>query len=269
MLTFINLTNYIYNISIEEIEQRNKIMKNVSYFVKAQNAGTNKMDIIKHYFNNNIHNLYLNKAKNIKMIDKLLCKLSPEFKEDEEDVNIYPLLNSLNNSPYNSSMRFIGPFKKNEYTKEIEMDDINENSGFISFQDKTNNKDNSLIFSKSSFSGEIKDFQENNNDLEEINYIKNEINFDKLIDNFNPYLLISFNDSDSDLYRTRNLEFVEGELININKKNASKDNEKKNNKDNNTSINEEEYLYNNRLLRKYVAILVIIVFMIVLFKNIF
>ena len=276
-LTFINLTNYIYNITIEEIEQRNKIMKNIGYFENVQNEGIKKMNEIKEYFNNNIHNLYLNKAKNIKIIDKLLCKLSPEFKEDEEDVNIYPLLNSFNNSPNNSSIRYIGPFKKNEYKKDIEMDDINENSGLISFQNKVNIKNDSLIFSNSSismksFSGELlvkKDFQENNNELEEIEYIKNEINFDKLIDNFNPYLLISFNDSDSDLYRTRNLEFVEGELMNINKKNANKDNEKNNNKEHSTFINEEDYSYNNRLLRKYVAILVIIVFMIVLFKYIF
>ncbi len=44
---------------------------------------------------------------------------------------------------------------------------------------------------------------------------------------------------------------------------------KKNNKEHSTFINEEDYSYNNRLLRKYVAILVIIVFMIVLFKYIF
>jgi hypothetical protein len=295
-LIFINITNVVYNMATDEIERRNKIMKNIDYFENAYKIGNIKMDEIKTYFNDNFSNLYLNKAKNILKIDKILCKLSPEYKEEEEEVVIIPLFSSTVNSINNSPRRFIGPYKIREEKKEIEMDDLNDYSGrrsnkngnakfesfsFVSGSSIANKseKEENLInreyqdnYSQDSeeISHTKKESSENDKkDPEEITYIKTEIDYNEIIDNFNPYLLKSFNDSDSDIYKTRNVEFVEGEILKINKKKVNVEKEKKINKEINAIfMNERYFSYNRRLLVKYIIFFAIIIFVFLLLKEV-
>ena len=273
-LTFINFTNYIYSMAIEEVERRNKLKKNLNYFEENKVTGDQKMNVIKFFFNNHFKSLYFDKTKNknIIEIDKILCKLSPEYKnqEEEEEMNNFHIFYSTNNSPIYSQRRFIGPLvsRISEGKKDIEMDifDYSEKSNN---QNKTINNDNSFSDSyKSIKSDEDSDVDDRNYEIEEINFIKNEIDFEKEIDKFNPYMLISSFD-ESDIYRTRNLNFLDGEILKYNKINVNKELYKKITKDvkNNLSINEGEY--SNHLIKKYAVVFLIIVLLIVLFKIIF
>ena len=91
------------------------------------------------------------------------------------------------------------------------MEVLNDNSDRISFQNKNAKNDSfsltdSSVMSNKSCTEEFlikrekQEMQEDNDyKLEEINYIENEINYKKIIDDINPYLLLSFNDSDRDI----------------------------------------------------------------------
>lgn len=275
-LIFINFTSHIYNISVNEIERRNKVKNDEYYSEEVNSIEDKKMNEIKFFFNNNFKSLYFNKNKNknIIEIDKILCKLSPEYKypeEEEEEAINYQIFYSTNNSPINSPIRFIGPFnpRKSAGKKEIEMEIIDtEKNNFPKRPYIKNDDSNSNSFLSMKLDDDSFDNNKDYNNIEEIKYIKNEIDFEKEIDKFDPYMLISsFNDSD--IYRTRNLNFLDGEILKFNKLNTNKETEKKNSKEHKDNISSNEGEYSNNLYKKYAAILIIIILLIVLFKTLF
>lgn len=272
-LIFINFTSHIYNISVNEIERRNKVKKNEYYSEEVKSTENKKMDEIKFFFNNNFKSLYFdkNKNKNIIEIDKILCKLSPEYKcpEEEEETTNFQVFSTTNYSPNNSPKRFIGPFipRKSAGKKEIEMVIIDTDKNNFPKRSYIKNDELNMI-SFIAFDDDSIDSNKDYNNIEEIKYIKNEIDFEKEIDKFDPYMLISsFNDSD--IYRTRNLNFLDGEILNFNKLNINKETEKKTSKEQKDNISSNEGEYSNHLYKKYAAILIIIILLIVLFKTLF
>lgn len=302
-LIFINFTNYIYYKATEEIERRNKLKKNLNYFEEVQSAGIQKMDDIKYFFNTHFKSLFFDKKKNnnIIEIDKILCKLSPEYKNQEEEEEVYNFHNfySTNNSPNNSPRRFIGPgpnnIRRSEEKKErteVEMV-LMDSSEMPFYQQKT--LKNVLLFNESYKSDKSSNCQEEfeqieqneqneqdeqddqyeqmeqnegYNNIEEINFIKQEIDFEKEIDGFNPYMLISSFD-ESDIYRTRNLNFLDGEILKYNKINANKELNKKISKEIKLKLSINYGEYSTHLIKKYILVFIIIVLLIILFKIIF
>ena len=280
-LIFINFSNYIYKYSVNEVEKKkNNIKENDE---EKDSKIEYKMHDIKNYFNQNFKELYLDNSQKIVEEDRILCKVSENYHKNEEDeMTIYPLYYnyySINNNT-NFKQRFVGPFKHKASVgkKNIEMDEIRNDSGKFIFKDTKNLKiesfSNDSSFSMKSFTEEFhlknkeneEQDSENNNSIEEINVI-NKIIFDDILDKLNTYILNKkFNESD--VYRTRNLNILDGEILKINKLNPDKEYEKKNSKvmKNSEFPNEEEFSYNNRLIKKYSALFIAIIIILIIIK---
>jgi hypothetical protein len=289
-LIFINFTNYICNYAIKEIKKKTHIFKTYDYRV---------IEKIKNEFNIRFQNLYLNKTHKVIESNQILCKISKKYESNEYlEVNSYPIIsdiknNSLVNENHNIKIRFAGPFKekKKSIREFVEMDNIpstinNLYNGQLSFKNgktdsfSNNNSSNSLKSISDDYQRKdsIENFyyndddndNDNDNIIEEINFIKKNINYDEILDKLDCETLDKELNS-SDLYRARNLDYIGGEMLKFNKLNSDRDIEKKNNKEQNstTFTNKVDYIYNNRMTKKYAAILVIILLFILLIKYTF
>ena len=276
-LKFINFTNYICNYVIKEIPHIHK--NNFFNDEESNNSQEERVEFIKYFFNNNFRNIYLNKTKNIIEYvnergrkNEILLKVSSEYVKEKEEVKYIEASNLINNSPLTSSIRNTGPniSTKSLGKRDIEMQTIIQEGGKYSFQDR--NYRNSFNSFNSSNSYKISeneqiDFQEEY--INEINYIKNEIDFDNIFDRINSYIL----DSNFKVYNDeikRNLKILEGEILK-NAKLSSKEEEIKYTNKNKSNMfkDEEEIYYENQLLKKYIIIFIIIVLVVVFIKIIF
>ena len=288
-LIFINFTNYICYYSRNGIEKKNKINKSYD---------NNIIEEIKSDFNNHFKDLYLNKTKKVIEINKILCKISKkyvknEYREDRE-VNNYLVNSDIKvGSPTNDNFQvtYIGPFKglkkSIKQNKYIEMDEIRNIYDQLSFNNGKSFQNESFSNNNSNSSNSLKSLSEeyqikkdaeeednkhyfyNENNLEEINFIKN-INFDEILDKFDCEILDKELNS-NDLDKARNLEYLDGEMLKFNKLNLDKSFGKKNNKEQirNTFTSKVDYFYNNQIIKKYASIFVIIILIILLFGSIF
>ena len=276
-LIFINFTNYILNYSMNEIERKNGLINNNLTDENISEIMNNKISKIKHYFNNKFRDLYLKNSTKVIEEDKILCKISPNyFKNFEEerysDPIIFDLYSNYNNTNNNSNnrnsnykMKYIGPFNQryNGEKKEIEMEEIRDGS------EKMNNSMNSLKLSDidtiRNDSENLEESSESDHTLEEIDYIENNIDFDALFNKFKDSYILNGKFNESDVLRTRNLIYLDGELK-TNKINLEKDIDKKSSKELkvNTFSNEEDFLYNTRLIKKYTVILIILILLIII-----
>ena len=293
-LIFINFTNYI----TEKIEKKISLKKqNWSFDQRISCSFIDKREKIKTYINSNLKSLYLDKVKNFFEIvipdrenkenkedkenkenkdskenkenkegNRILCKIEPSQTGDvSEQVNN----NSANNSPKESGKKkFIGPYSegkssKNEGIEMKEIDNDNDQSEkYLMIKKQDFSPSNFIIRSNKSqsiFNNDEIDFDidnDNDDDIDEINYIINEKNFfEDIIKEIELYTLTKNNFSDIDDGRTRNVILLESDNQKSNSKNENK---KKNRKDIN---DEEEFLYNrNIILKKFVGILLMIIF---------
>ena len=272
-LKFINFTNFICNYVTKEIKHSNDDDE------KSNTIKEEKMVFIKNFFNNNFRNLYLNKSQNIIEYinergrkNKILLKVSPEYFEEKEEIKYIESSNLISNSPVISFIRNFGPniSTKSLGKRDIEMQTIIQEGGKYSFQDRiyrnSFNSFNSSYYEKISENEQI-DFNEEYTD--EINYIRNEIDFDCIFDKINSYILNSnfkvYNDE-----RKRNLKILEGEIL----KNSKIDSKEEAIKYSNTIKidvfkDEEENYYENQLLKKYFIIFLVVVLVVVFIKIIF
>lgn len=283
ILKFINFTKYICDYSINEIEKKNKINK--SYDITI-------IDEIKDDFNNHFQDLYLNKTQKVIEINKILCKISKKYVKNEfKNVKNYPLnpdkikVSSPTND--NFQIRYIGPYpqlkKSISNYNYIEMEEIRNFYPELSFKngksfqnDSFSNNNSSNSLKSASEEIEIKKEPEVDNksyfgdehNLEEIDFIR-KINFDEILDKFDCEILDKELNS-NDLYKARNLEYLDGEMLKFNKLNPDKYYGKKINKEQsrNTLISKVDNFYNNPMIKKYASILFIIILIILIFKII-
>ena len=276
-LKFINFTNYICNYITKEI--KNIYQKSSYDDEESNNSQEEKVEFIKNFFNNNFRNLYLNKSKNIIEYvnergrkNEILLKVSSEYFKEKEEVRFIESSNLISNSPANSFLRYIGPniSTKSLGKRDIEMQTIIQERGKYSFQDKINrNSFNSFNSSNSFKISENEQIDFNEEFIDEINFIRNDIDFDGIFDKINSYILNSkfkvYNDE-----RKRNLKILEGEIL----KNAKLDSKEEAIKYSNAIKidvfkDEEENYYENQLLKKYIIIFIVIVLVVVFIKIIF
>lgn len=150
------------------------------------------------------------------------------------------------------------------------MQTIIQEKGKYSFQDKINrNSFNSFNSSNSFKISENEQIDFNEEFIDEINFIRNDIDFDGIFDKINSYILNSkfkvYNDE-----RKRNLKILEGEIL----KNAKLDSKEEAIKYSNAIKidvfkDEDENYYENQLLKKYIIIFIVIVLVVVFIKIIF
>lgn len=304
-LIFINFSDYIYKYALKEVEEKkkNEIVENFygekpfEYMYKSyefneferkskSRDSDKKMIEIKKYFNNNFEKLYLCKNENKKVIEeeKIICKVSQNYFNEEEENSC--LVDFDYNSPpnnHNIEVKHIGPFDKKMFTerKRIPMNEI-KNTEKISFKNNIKNREsdsssslnnnNSKENSFNSSNNYIENFQyrynENyNNDIEEIKFIENEINFDNIFDQITTYIL-SKKFNESDIYKTRNLIYLDGEKLKNNRNNLDKDEVDKNNSKDikNTRLSNENDYYNISLIKKYSIIFIIIMLILIVYN---
>ena len=273
-LIFINFTNFICNYITKEI--KNSFKKNSNDDEESNNSQEEKVEFIKNFFNNNFRNLYLNKSKNIIEYvnergrkNEILLKVSSEYFKEKEEIRYFESPNLICFSPVSSFIKNIGPniSTKSLGKREIEMQTIIHEGGKYSFQDRINR--NSFNSSNSDKISENEQIEFNEEYIDEINYIRNEIDFDGIFDKINSYILNSkfkiYNDE-----RKRNLKILEGEIL----KNTKLDSKEEVNKFSNVIKidvfkDEEENYYENQLLKKYIIIFIVIVLVVVFIKIIF
>ena len=289
-LIFINFSDYIYKYVLKEVKNNNenngsfnneKNEKNPLEYLyddksnefnrKNKSRDTlndyNKMIEIKSFFNDKFEELYLKKSQKVIEIDKIICKVSQNYKNEEEET-IYPINFDFNSPPsnYNIEIKYVGPYNKTMFSerKRIPMNEIR--SGKMSFmnQECDSSSDNSY----NSAEEQLQKGSNEYNNIEEIKFIKNEINFDNILDKIDTYIL-STKFNESDLYRTRNLNDLDGEKRKNNKNNSDKDEVyKKDSKDikNAGFPNEDEY-YDARTIKKYSAIIIIIILILIIIHH--
>ena len=260
-LIFINFTKFICNYITKEIKNSYKINSNDDD--ESNNGQEEKAEFIKNFFNNNFRNLYLNKSKNIIEYvnergkkNEILLKVSSEYFKEKEEIRYFDSPNLIYFSPVSSFIKNIGPniSTKSLGKREIEMQTIIHEGGKYSFQDRINR--NSFNSSNSDKISENEQIDFNEEYIDEINYIRNEIDFDGIFDKINSYILNSkfkiYNDE-----RKRNLKILEGEIL----KNAKLDSKEEVSKFSNiikidVFKDEEENYYENQLLKKYIIIFI-------------
>jgi hypothetical protein len=195
-LIFINFTNFICNYITKEI--KNSFKKNSNDDEESNNSQEEKVEFIKNFFNNNFRNLYLNKSKNIIEYvnergrkNEILLKVSSEYFEEKEEIRYFESPNLICFSPVSSFIKNIGPniSTKSLGKREIEMQTIIHEGGKYSFQDRINR--NSFNSSNSDKISENEQIEFNEEYIDEINYIRNEIDFDGIFDKINSYILNS------------------------------------------------------------------------------
>lgn len=303
-LIFINFTDYILDYATNELWGNNR----------PKSFDNSKINIIKNDFNCSFNELYLDKSKKVIPINKVICKISPKYynNEEEEETHNYPLENfrPAYENYSNFQPRLIGPLRqirtiaerdndndegkyehfkqiKTTAKKEIEMnylDDSKHNSKNLSFKNKKKNINNdsfTLSHNKNMNMISLKSFTEEfqlrresdaekyyyDNNLKEINFIKNNIDFDKIFDEIDSEILEKELDS-ADFYKTRNLQYLDGEFKS-NRLISEKDIGKKNSKEpKNIVFTKDHNYFCNHLIKKYIVIFIIIIFIILFLKSI-
>lgn len=297
-LIFINFSDYIYKYALKEVTKKKE--SNEFYYNRNnphqylygddligsekkretfKSFESNNMFEIKTFFNNYFREIYLNNSQKVIEIDRIICKVSPNYKNEEEET-VYSINFDYNSPPNinnNFKVKHVGPFNEAMFheQKRYQMVEIKDISGKISFMNKknyesdssSNNSHNSIdSFDKQPQKG-YKEYC-NNTDIEEIKFIGNEINYNKVFDQIGAYI-ISKKLNESDLDRTRNLNDLDADKRKNNKNILDKDEvDKKNSKDiKNVGFSNEDEYYNTNTIKKYSLILIIIILILIIFHN--